>query len=292
MRDHPAPIVACNIASVPHRSPFRYPGGKTWLIPQVRQWLKSLPQRPTELIEPFAGGAIVSLTVVAENLAEHVRMVEIDDAVASVWQTIIHDEGGGKWLANRIARFSPSADSVKSVLGQNRLSPREKAFQTILKNRVSRGGILAAGAGLIKVGESNKGLLSRWYPETLKKRILDVVEMSDRITFIHGDGVATIRKYARQAGVVFFIDPPYTISEKQAGNRLYQYTEVDHEKLFEAVAALRGDFLMTHEDSDEVRDLADLHKFDVQPMTMKNTHHARVNELIVGCDLSWLKRRR
>ena len=29
-----------NVASVPQRSPFRYPGGKTWLIPTVRQWLK------------------------------------------------------------------------------------------------------------------------------------------------------------------------------------------------------------------------------------------------------------
>jgi len=29
-----------NVASVPQRSPFRYPGGKTWLIPVVRKWLK------------------------------------------------------------------------------------------------------------------------------------------------------------------------------------------------------------------------------------------------------------
>ena len=29
-----------NVASVPQRSPFRYPGGKTWLVPVVRQWLK------------------------------------------------------------------------------------------------------------------------------------------------------------------------------------------------------------------------------------------------------------
>ena len=26
-----------NVASVPHRSPFRYPGGKTWLVPHVRR---------------------------------------------------------------------------------------------------------------------------------------------------------------------------------------------------------------------------------------------------------------
>jgi DNA adenine methylase len=57
-----------NVASVPHRSPFRYPGGKTWLIPRIRTWLLSHPTKPTELIEPFAGGASVSLAAVFEDL--------------------------------------------------------------------------------------------------------------------------------------------------------------------------------------------------------------------------------
>ena len=32
-----------NVASVKHLSPFRYPGGKTWLVPRVREWLATLP---------------------------------------------------------------------------------------------------------------------------------------------------------------------------------------------------------------------------------------------------------
>lgn len=41
-----------NVATVPHRSPFRYPGGKTWLVPYIRQWLRSIKPAPTELAEP------------------------------------------------------------------------------------------------------------------------------------------------------------------------------------------------------------------------------------------------
>src|SRR5881396_794504 len=67
-----------NVASVPKRSPFRYPGGKTWLVPRIRQWLLSRPVRPADLIEPFAGGAIVGLTAAFERLAEHVTLVELD----------------------------------------------------------------------------------------------------------------------------------------------------------------------------------------------------------------------
>jgi len=51
--DCPRKKAVVNVASIPQRSPFRYPGGKTWLIPSVRQWLRQ-STRPILLIEPFA----------------------------------------------------------------------------------------------------------------------------------------------------------------------------------------------------------------------------------------------
>jgi DNA adenine methylase len=59
-----------NVASVPHRSPFRYPGGKTWLVPKIRQWLRSLDPQPYEFAEPFAGGAIAGLSAIFEDLVQ------------------------------------------------------------------------------------------------------------------------------------------------------------------------------------------------------------------------------
>src|SRR5437867_836556 len=56
-----SPTEPVNVASVPQRSPFRYPGGKTWLVPYVRSWLSGRPERTSLLVEPFAGGAIVGL---------------------------------------------------------------------------------------------------------------------------------------------------------------------------------------------------------------------------------------
>src|SRR6266705_3273032 len=92
-----------NVAAVPQRSPFRYPGGKTWLVPRVRQWLGSMPFRPKKFMEPFAGGGIVGLTVAFEALASTVVLVEMDDQVAAVWQTILDSDDGAAWLANRIS---------------------------------------------------------------------------------------------------------------------------------------------------------------------------------------------
>ena len=100
-----------NVASVPQRSPFRYPGGKTWLVPYIRLWLSTM-DKPKEFVEPFAGGAIVGLTVAAENLAGHVTLVELNDEVSAVWKTII--TGNASCLAEEISTFDLSIESAQA----------------------------------------------------------------------------------------------------------------------------------------------------------------------------------
>lgn len=276
-----------NVASVPHRSPFRYPGGKTWLVPRMRQWLLSLPTRPDVLLEPFVGGGIISLSAVFDNLVERAVMVELDNEIAAVWRTIL--EGNADALTDQIVRFNLTEESVQEILHHEPHSTQEMAFRTILKNRTYHGGILAPGSGLIKHGENGKGLRSRWYPETLKKRILAIAAIKDRIEFIEGDGIDTMRTFAGGDNVVCFIDPPYTAFGKKAGKRLYTHFDLDHQELFRVTASMAGDFLMTYDDADGVRDLANLHDFDMELVSMKNTHHARMTELLIGRSLDWMR---
>jgi len=274
-----------NVASIPQRSPFRYPGGKTWLVPVVRRWLRA--KKAKELIEPFAGGGIISLTAAFEQLVEHVTMVEFDDQVAAVWETILN--GGNQRLAEKIVHFEMTADNVKEVLSKTSESREELAFQTILRNRVNHGGILAPGSGLIKHGENGKGLKSRWYADTLYKRIVNIAHVGNAIRFIHGDGMAVLRENQKSRDAVFFIDPPYTAAGKKAGKRLYAHNELDHDLLFEIVAGLEGDFLMTYDNAVGVEDLARRHNFDTKSVGMKNTHHAEMTELLIGRNLDWIR---
>ena len=276
-----------NVASVPHRSPFRYPGGKTWLVPYIRRWLTTLPERPVELIEPFAGGAIVGLTVAFEKMANHVTLVELDDEVATVWQTILSDDA--EWLAQQVIEFELTRHRVEVLLARDPLNLREKALITLIKNRVNRGGILAQGAGMLKNGESGKGIASRWYPKTLHKRIMDIYKIRDRLTFIHGDGIEVIRHNAGRSNTAFFIDPPYTAAGKSAGRRLYTHWNLDHEELFQVTNELAGEFLLTYEDNAAIRELTARYGFDTQPVAMKNTHHAKMTELLIGRNLDWMR---
>src|SRR5438132_1435188 len=126
-----------NVASVPQRSPFRYPGGKTWLIPYVREWLHSRSRTPSRLIEAFAGGAIVSLTAAFERLAKHILFAELDEGVASVWKVVLN--GQAEWLAKRILNFEVTHENVRNLLDYPANDLREKAFETILRNTMQRG---------------------------------------------------------------------------------------------------------------------------------------------------------
>lgn len=130
-------------------------------MPYVRQWVRSLKRQPFEFAEPFAGGGIVGLSVLFEGLAQKLTLVEIDQDIGAVWRTILSIQG--ERLASEIVSFELSEQAVKAVLVRTPRNQFERAFQTILRNRVQRGGIMAPGAGLVKQGENGRGLAFRWH---------------------------------------------------------------------------------------------------------------------------------
>jgi DNA adenine methylase len=271
-----------NVAQVRHLSPFRYPGGKTWLVPQIRNWLNACRRSIDVFVEPFAGGAIAGLTVAAEGLAYTVALSELDTDVSSVW-TLIFDgnDRDVTWLRNQILGFTVNLKNVQSIISSEPKTLRDRAFRTVIKNRMQRGGIMAAGAGLVKAGEAGRGLGSRWYPETLAKRIEILRSLRDRVSFLKCDAFQAIEQFSHNPRAFFFIDPPYTAGGKKAGSRLYEHSEVDHQKLFAVMAAVQGSALLTYDDTPEVRKLAAQHDFQVISVPMKNTHHAIMSELVL-----------
>ncbi len=265
-----------NVASVPQRSPFRYPGGKTWLIPAFRRWMRQFDPGQITFIEPFAGGGIVSLTTAFEKLAHRVIMVELDEEIAAVWETMLN--GDNDWLTQQILEFEMNLENVQKRLANEKKTVRETAFATILKNRVFHGGIITKGSGLIKHGENGKGLTSRWYPRTLASRISSIRSVSHKIQFIRGDAFQIIQQYFNEPMAVFFVDPPYTV----AGKRLYTYFDIDHEALFSAMSKVAGNVLMTYDDTPEVRAWSDKFQLHYKLIPMKTTHHLEKYELLIS----------
>jgi len=91
-----------------------------------------------------------------------------------------------------------------------------------------------------------------------------------------------LAQFAGNEDAFIFVDPPYTAgSGKRAGNRLYEHSQVDHPLIFSALANGEAQFMMTYDDDLEVLALAKRSGFLLEHVAMKNTHHRRMNELLI-----------
>ena len=222
----------------------------------------------------------MSLTTVMEGLVSRCLMAELDRDVAAFWHAALRH----RWeLVARIRGFTPTRECVDELASRPPGDVLDHGFRTLVLNRTRRGGILAPGASLSKEGEDGKGVASRWYPDTLVRRLEAVGDHSDRIIFCETDGMLlldTILSH-HDKDIVVFVDPPYTAGGKRVGRRLYAHSDIDHERLFEILDTTRVNFLMTYDYSPEILALIDRHGFHAVRVHMKNSHHALLPELII-----------
>ena len=325
-------IKAANVSQVDLYSPLRYPGGKTWLIPHIEKWLSHIEAKT--IIEPFAGGAIVSLTAVMKEWVDRAVLIERDPDVAVFWRAALQH---GAELVERVKAFCPTPERILKLeratpcdVGVAQLPAKDsgapvaqagtpeaaaadpgrqsagqrvsscpstceadspelivaRGFRTLVLNRTRRGGILAAGAASIRRGEDDKGIASRWYPDTLASRLEAICEQADRIKLLERDSTEMMQDLLR-CGVedkAVFVDPPYTAGGRCAGRRLYRYNKLDHERLFRVLADCRANVLMTYDASPEIAKLVQRFGFHAVRVSMRTAHYRDRTELVITRD--------
>lgn len=260
-------------------SPFRYPGGKSGLRGRVISWIRRLGYRPQHFIEPFAGGSSVGLAIAELDLAAHVTLVEIDPDVAAVWKVIL--SGRAPLLAARIRDFKLSEKSARETIDSRERDQVSVAFRCLLLNRISRAGVMAPGAGWLKYGDAGKGIHSRWYPETLAKRVESIAALRRKLTFIEGDGLQTLKEFSSTPHTAAFVDPPYVVKKRGAGLRLYSYCDVDCGDLFKIAKAFSGPMIITYHRSEIVQREAKAAGIKCCTVNMHTAHDVAKRQLIL-----------
>ena len=115
----------------------------------------------------------------------------------------------------QIDGFQSHESSRRALLASVRTSGSgtEHALSVLLQNRMNHGGILAPGAGLLRIGEAGRGLRSRWYPQTLATRLNAIHELKDRRCFSHTDGFGLLASHKEQKTTVAFVDPSDVVND-------------------------------------------------------------------------------
>jgi DNA adenine methylase len=260
-------------------SPFRYPGGKSALRKKIIEWIRNLGYRVKFFVEPFAGGSSVGLAIAELDLADSIILAELDADVAAVWNVSLNGQADA--LAAKIRNFKLTEASARTTLDTKVHDRLGRAFRCLLQNRIARGGIMAPGAGVLNQGEGGKGMGSRWYPETLAKRIESIHAIRAKLRFVEGDGLQVLREFSSTPRTAAFVDPPYVVNGRGAGLRLYRHHDVDCKQLFNVIRKFHGPMIITYHRSDIVEREAKAAGIECHTVNMHTAHTISKRQLIL-----------
>jgi DNA adenine methylase len=252
-------------------SPLRYAGGKRRLVPYVAAALIENDLRPGLFVEPFAGGASVSLELLHAGLVDRIALSDSDPMVAGFWQTVFTDH---EWLCRRIESIDVDLDTWRRMKRGRFTARRSLALACLFLNRTSFNGALHHRAGPIGGHEqaSEYTLDCRFPRSTLVRRIKACAALADRVVFVErqeaGNTVAGARARARREGwsTFFYLDPPFWA--KSALLYRHSFRTWQHEELAEQLLWLKDPWLLSYDPAPEIETHYAGHR-DVQVATIE-----------------------
>ncbi len=244
-------------------SPLRYPGGKRRLVPYVAAALVANDYRPGLFVEPFAGGASVSLELLHGGLVDRIALADCDPMVSAFWTTVFED---ADWLCRQVEQIDVDLATWTRMKHCRWRSRRSLALACLFLNRTSFNGALHRRAGPIG-GQAQAGdykLDCRFPRATIVRRIRACAALGDRVEFVGTDAgraIADARARARAEGwpAFFYLDPPFWAKSDLLYRHSFQRWQ--HEDLAESLLYVHEDpWLLSYDPAPEIERLYSGHR--------------------------------
>ncbi|MDD5181834.1 MAG: DNA adenine methylase [Candidatus Nanoarchaeia archaeon] len=259
------------------KSPLRYPGGKSKALNQI------LPLVPyfDEFREPMVGGGSIFLTLKQLHPTKKFWINDLNRDLYLFWKFCKNDIID---LTEEIQKVKRDNTNVKSLYTQlnnkNKVSELKRAVNFFVLNRITFSGL--AGSG----GYSNESFKKR-FTDSAIERLIATSKLLDHTTITNYDYKDVIDKHGKH--VFIFLDPPYfsNVKSKLYGKNGDLHENFDHNKFAEDMKICKHKWLITYDDSQEIRDLfsfAYIHKWKLQYSmnNYKKKFAAKGNELFIS----------
>lgn len=223
-------------------SPLRYPGSKRKITPAIAELIQANVPEPELFVEPFGGGASVSLGLLQAGAVQRVLIADLNPLVAAFWNVVTTDTD---WLISAMQKEDVTVDRWDYWKKAKPTGRRNRALKCLFLNRTTFSGIIGGNAGPIG-GRAQKTykIDCRFDKNSIEARLRHVRQLADegKIFTAEGTWQQTMRLaqdlYAREGwrnkSVVFYMDPPYI--EKASDIYERSFSEKHHREL---AAALR-----------------------------------------------------
>jgi DNA adenine methylase len=243
---------------VNHRSPLRYPGGKSHFTPLIQGILTANSLTDGEYAEAYAGGAGVALGLLFTEHVSKIHINDLDRSIYAFWHSVLFDT---ETLCRRVAnaRLTVAEWRRQREVQQNKTTAdlTSLGFSSFFLNRVNRSGIIASG-GLIG-GIHQRGnwrMDARFNRVELIRRIERVASYRDRIHIYNLDAVDFIAYAAGALGerALVYLDPPYFVKGQR---KLYanSYTPANHREIAQILSACPWPWVVSYDAVPEILSL-------------------------------------
>lgn len=231
-------------------SPLRYPGSKATFLHVVLDFIATNKLQGKEIVEPYAGSAIVSLSLVANEIVKKATLVERDPLIYSFWEAVFNHTDS---LISSIENVEVNIDSwhyfrefLKFDHPEEGRIP-ELALAGLFLNRTNFSGILHSGP----VGGRNQSSIykidCRFNKKEIISRIQQISKLREFISVEFNDALIYLGSVPmlKRSTHFFYIDPPYF----KEGHQLYRYhyKTVDHKRLSDVLRNAAYPWLLSYD---------------------------------------------
>ncbi len=234
------------------RSVLRYPGSKARFSSFIARTISLNAGRPRLFVEPFCGGASVSIALLEDGVVDEIAINDVDPLIAQLWSTVF-SKAGAEWLAQRVGDVPLSVEEWKRQKALTPASQREAALKCLYLNRTSFNGIIHQSGPLGGWGQKNIKIDVRFNRRRLADRILALSELRSKVTVANQGWRAFCERFAEDERAVIYLDPPYYHKAEQLYGHVFD--EDEHEALRDFLRKLSRPWLLSYDDAQEVRDL-------------------------------------
>ncbi|KLN34184.1 hypothetical protein FB00_13480 [Cellulosimicrobium funkei] len=243
-------------------SPLRYPGSKRRMIPAIAEVIEANVPAPELLVEPFCGGASVSLGLLEIGAVKRVFLADLDPLIAAFWKVATTDTD---WLIAAMRKEPITVERWDYWRGFKPTGARNRALKCLFLNRTTFSGIIGGNAGPIGGrAQRNYKIDCRFDMDGIEARLRHVRELADegRIVGVHeGRWQDSIRvaldihatRGWRTKSLVFYMDPPYI--EKAGGIYRRSFTERHHRDLAQYLIGSGERWILSYDKEPLVLDL-------------------------------------
>jgi DNA adenine methylase len=235
-------------------SPLRYPGSKRKMIPAIRQLIEANEPPPRLFVEPFCGGASVSLGLLELNAVERVLLADLDPLVSALWREATTN---GPELVRDMRKLDVTLERWDHWRAARPKSDRQLALKCLFLNRTTFSGIVGGHAGPIggRAQSSANKIDCRFNEDGLADRILNVWRLAreGRILQVPEPSrwQTTLDRAKWPAAefdakeTIFYLDPPYI----EKADRIYElaFKERDHRDLAARLLGTKHRWMLSYD---------------------------------------------